>query len=153
MATDETMDRIEKRILLKARRSRVWRALSSPEEFGAWFGVRLDAAVFAPAARVKGRIATPGYEAWTMELTIERMEPEHLLSYRWHPYAEPGLDLAGEPTTLVEFRLEEAAGGTQLTVVESGFDRLPLARRAQAFRMNDQGWAAQLRNVERHVST
>jgi uncharacterized protein YndB with AHSA1/START domain len=148
----ETLDRIEKRIVLRAPRSRVWRALSRPEEFGAWFGARLDAATFEPGARVTGRIAFPGYEHWTFELTVERVEPERLLSYRWHPYPVPGRDYSGEPMTLVEFRLEEVAGGTELTVVESGFDRVPLDRRAQAYRMNEGGWAEQLRNVERHVS-
>jgi uncharacterized protein YndB with AHSA1/START domain len=147
-----TTDRIEKKIVLRAPRSRVWRAIANPEEFGTWFGVKLEGAVFAPAARVKGRITYPGYEQWKFEITIERVEPEHLFSYRWHPYAEPGVDLTDEPTTLVEFRLEEVAGGTELTVVESGFDRIPPARRATAFRMNDGGWNEQLRNIERHVA-
>ena len=79
---------------------------------------------FAPGARLTGRITTPGHEHVTMEITVERVEPEQLLSYRWHPYAvEPGVDYADEPTTLVEFRLAESPSGTRLTVVESGFDR------------------------------
>lgn len=145
-------DRIEKRVVLRAPRSRVWRAITTAEEFGTWFGVKLDGAVFAPAALVKGRITEPGYEEWKFEITIERIEPEHLFSYRWHPYPDPAVDYAAEPTTLVEFRLEEVPAGTQLTVVESGFDRILPARRAQAFRMNDQGWSEQLRRIERHVS-
>ncbi|BDG02795.1 SRPBCC family protein [Anaeromyxobacter oryzae] len=146
-----TTDRIEKKIVLRAPRSRVWRAIASAEEFGTWFGMRLDGG-FAPGARVTGRITTPGYETWKVELTVERVEPEQLLSWRWHPYPQPGVDVTAEPTTLVEFRLVEIAGGTELTVVESGFDRLPEPRRATAFRMNDGGWAEQLRNIERHVS-
>jgi uncharacterized protein YndB with AHSA1/START domain len=147
-----TTDRIEKKVVLRAPRSRVWRAITNAAEFGTWFGVKLEGAVFAPAALVKGRITVPGYEDWKLEITIERIEPEHLFSYRWHPYMEPGVDYTAEPTTLVEFRLEEVAGGTQLTVVESGFDRIPEARRAKAFRMNDHGWSEQLRHIERHVS-
>jgi uncharacterized protein YndB with AHSA1/START domain len=144
-------DRIEKTMVLRAPRSRVWRAIANAEEFGAWFGVRLEGA-FAPGARVQGRITTPGYEHLTMEITIEQVDPERLFSYRWHPYAiDPAVEYTGEPTTLVEFRLEEVAGGTRLTVIESGFDRIPLARRADAFRMNDQGWAEQIKNIERHV--
>lgn len=145
-------DRIEKQIMLRAPRSRVWRAISTPEEFGRWFGARLDGAVFAPAATVKGPITTPGYEHWTLELVVERVEPEHLFSYRWHPYKEPGKSYPADQTTLVEFRLEEVAGGTRLTVVESGFERLPEPLRATALRMNEPGWAAQLQNVERHVA-
>jgi uncharacterized protein YndB with AHSA1/START domain len=144
-------DRIEKTIVLRAPRSRVWRAIANAEEFGAWFGVKLEGA-FAPGARIQGRITTPGYEDLTMEITIEQVDPERLFSYRWHPNAiDPGVDYSGEPTTLVEFRLDEVAGGTRLTVIESGFDRIPLARRAEAFRMNDQGWTEQIKNIERHV--
>ncbi len=146
-------DRIERTIVLRAPRSRVWRALARTEEFGAWFGVALEGK-FAPGARLSGQLTVPDFEYLTVEITVERVEPEQLLSYRWHPYAiEPDVDYAQEPTTLVEFHLAEVAGGTQLTVVESGFDRIPLARRATAFRMNDQGWVEQLTNIERHVAT
>ena len=145
-------DRIEKSIVLRAPRALVWRAIANAEEFGAWFGAKLEGG-FAPGARVTGRITTPGYEHVIMDITIERVDPERLFSYRWHPYAiEPGVDYSGEPTTLVEFRLEDAAGGTRLTVIESGFDRIPVSRRAEAFRMNDQGWAEQMKNIERHVA-
>ncbi len=146
-------DQIEKKIFLHAPRSRVWRAIATAEEFGAWFGVKLEGP-FAPGAGVSGRITIPGYENLIMEITIERVDPERLFSYRWHPYAvDPNADYSGEPTTLVEFRLDEVAGGTELTVIESGFDRIPMARRAEAFRMNDHGWAGQLKNIERHVSS
>src|SRR5262252_4077337 len=95
-------DRIEKKVILRAPRSRVWRAIVSAEEFGAWFGVKFTG-VFAPGARVTGRITTPGYENLPLEIMVERMEPETLFSYRWHPYAvEPGRDFSSEPTTLVE---------------------------------------------------
>ena len=145
-------DRIEKTIVLRAPRSRVWRAIADAREFGSWFGAKLEGE-FAPGVRVSGRITTPGYEHLIMEITIERVDPERLFSYRWHPYAvDPGVDYSGEPTTLVEFRLEEVAGGTELTVIESGFDRIPVSRRAEAFRMNEQGWAEQMRNIERHVA-
>ena len=145
-------DRIEKNIVLQAPRARVWRAIASAEEFGAWFGVQLVGG-FAPGARLTGRITTPGYEHLTMEIAVERVDPERLISYRWHPYAiEPGVDYSDEPATLVEFHLAEVPGGTQLTVVESGFDHLPLARRAEALRMNDQGWAEQMKNIERYVA-
>ena len=147
-----SMDRIEKTVVLRAPRSRVWRALAHAEEFGAWFGVALEGA-FAPGARLTGQFTIPGYEHLTMEISVERIEPEELLSYRWHPYAvEPGVDYAHEPTTLVEFHLADVADGTQLTVVESGFEQIPPARRATAFRMNDQGWAAQLTNIEHYVA-
>ena len=152
MRLHKTTDRIEKEIVLRAPRSRVWRALANAEEFGAWFGIKLEGA-FAPGASVKGSITSPGHEHVTIEFAIERMDPENRLSYRWHPYpVESGVDYSNEPTTLVEFQLEEVAGGTQLTVVESGFDRIPAARRAEAFRMNDAGWDEELENLARYVA-
>lgn len=146
-------DRIEKTIVLSAPRSTVWRALTTADRFGAWFGAQLKG-TFEPGARVSGRITTPGYDHLTIELRVERVEPEHLMSYRWHPYAiDPNVDYSSEPTTLCEFTLEEVAAGTRLTVVESGFDRIPPLRRDEAFRMNDGGWAAQLANIERYLAT
>ena len=150
--TETSSDRIEKKIMLRAPRSRVWRALTSAEEFGTWFRVKLEGS-FAAGKPIAGKITYPGYEHLTMEVTVERMEAEQVFSFRWHPYAiDPAVDYTKEPTTLVEFRLEEAAGGTLLTVVESGFDRIPKERRAEAFRMNGEGWAAQLENIQRHVA-
>ena len=146
-------DRIEKKISLRAPQSRVWRALTDAREFGAWFQVELDGA-FAPGARVRGKITTPGYQHLTLEISVERIDPERLFSYRWHPYAvDPAVDYSSEPTTLVEFRLVPVGEGTLLSLVESGFDRIPAARRAEAYRMNDGGWAAQLENIERHVAS
>lgn len=146
-------DRIEKSIVLRAPKSRVWRAIATAGEFGSWFGAKFEGE-FTPGARVTGRITIPGYEHLNLEMTIERIDPERLFSYRWHPYAiEPNVDYGKEPTTLVEFRLEEVTGGTRLTVTESGFDRIPAARRAEAFRMNDEGWAGQIKNIERYVTS
>jgi len=145
-------DRIEKRVVLRAPRSRVWRAITTAQQFGEWFRVKLDGA-FVEGATVRGRITHPGYEHLTVDMLVERIEPERHFSYRWHPYPiDPKVDYSTEPTTLVEFNLEDAEGGTALTIVESGFDRIPLARRAEAFRMNDQGWAGQIKNLERYVS-
>jgi uncharacterized protein YndB with AHSA1/START domain len=145
-------DRIEKTIVLGAPQTRVWRALTDAREFGAWFNVALTGA-FAPGARVQGRITAPGYEHLTMEIAVEQVIPERLFSYRWHPHdIDPGTDLACEPTTLVEFHLAKVPGGTQLTLVESGFDRIPPSRRTTAFRNNDEGWSAQLTNIERYVA-
>jgi uncharacterized protein YndB with AHSA1/START domain len=145
-------DRIEKKIVLKAPRSRVWRALADSKEFGEWFGASFIRP-FAPGETVRGTITAKGYEGFKFEIVVDRMEPERLLSFRWHPYAiDPKVDYSNETPTLVVFELEEVAGGTQLRVVESGFDRVPAARRAEAFRKNEQGWGIQMKNIERHVS-
>jgi uncharacterized protein YndB with AHSA1/START domain len=145
-------DRIEKRVTLAAPRSRVWRAITDAEEFGKWFGAKLEGP-FAEGANVRGRITSKGYEHAMLELLIERIQPESLFSYRWHPYAvDAKTDYSTEPTTLVEFRFEDADGGTVLTIVESGFVRIPASRRAEAFRMNERGWTAQAKNIERYVA-
>jgi uncharacterized protein YndB with AHSA1/START domain len=147
-------DRIESQILLKASRSRVWRALSNAEEFGGWFGVALKGKTFAIGKRVQGQITYPGYEHVVFDVVIERMEPERLISWRWHPAAvEPSIDYSKEPTTLVEFELKEVEGGTLLSLVESGFDSVPPSRRLEAFRMNSGGWDEQMKNIEKHVVT
>jgi len=151
---NSSTDRIERKILLKAPRSQVWRALSNAEEFGGWFGVALKGKAFAAGKRVQGQITYPGYEHVVFDVLIERMEPERLLSWRWHPAAvEPSVDYSQEPTTLVVFELKEVDGGTLLSVVESGFDNVPAARRLEAFRMNSGGWDEQMQNIEKHVAT
>ena len=151
---NSSTDRIERMILLKAPRSRVWRALSNAEEFGGWFGVALKGKAFGAGKRVQGQITYPGYEHVVFDVLIERVEPERLLSWRWHPAAvEPSVDYSQEPTTLVVFELKEVDGGTLLSVVESGFDNVPPARRLEAFRMNSGGWDEQMKNIEKHVAT
>ena len=151
MTTGVSTDRIEKEVMMKAPRARVWRALTDAAEFGKWFGVEMREA-FAPGARAHGRITHPGYEHLTLEMTVEKMEPERYFSWRWHPYAvDPKRDYSGEPTTLVECELSDVPGGTRLRIVESGFDRIPLARREEAYRMNSGGWEAQVKNIARHV--
>jgi uncharacterized protein YndB with AHSA1/START domain len=144
-------DRIEKQIVVRAPRAKVWRTLTNAEEFGSWFGAAV-AGTFTPGARVRGPVTHKGYEHLTFDITIERMEPERLISWRWHPHPiDPAVDYAAEPTTLVTFELQDAPEGTLLTVVESGFDGIPLARRASAYRGNEGGWTAQMENIQRHV--
>ena len=146
-------DRIERKILLKAPRSRVWRALSNAEEFGAWFGVDFKGKAFAAGQPLKGQITYPGSEHRVMEVFIERIVPQRLLSWRWHPAAiDTAVDYSPEPTTLVVFELQDVEGGVELSVVESGFDKIPAARRAAAFRLNASGWDEQLVNIEKHVA-
>ncbi len=156
-------DRIEKTILLRAPRTRVWRALTDAEEFGTWFGMKFDGP-FTPGALRRGVIVPTTVDAEVarahqehaglpFEITIDRIEPERLFAFRWHPFAiERGVDYSGEPTTLIEFVLEADANGTRLTVTESGFDQIPLARRAKAFTANEQGWAMVVGLIEKYLA-
>ncbi len=144
-------DRIEKKIELAAPVSRVWRALTDHHEFGEWFRVALETP-FVPGQESRGHITYPGYEHIQWRAVVRERVPERLFSFTWHPNAiDPGVDYSDEPPTLVEFRLEARGDGTLLTVTESGFDRIPVHRRDEAFRMNEGGWAEQMRNIKRHV--
>ncbi|HYK19034.1 MAG TPA: SRPBCC family protein [Bryobacteraceae bacterium] len=156
-------DRIEKKILLRAPCSRVWRALTDSTEFGHWFGVKFDGP-FVPNTLLRGVLVPTSvdaavaehqkpYEGHPFEITVAQIEPERLFSFRWHPFAvERGIDYSAEPTTLIEFVLEEIPEGTMLTVTESGFDQIPLARRAKAFTANEQGWATVIELIEKHLT-
>lgn len=156
-------DFIEKKILLRAPLERVWRAISDSNEFGTWFGVRFDGP-FAPGASIRGVItptkvdaevarAQKQYEGTPFEIVVERIEPERVLSFRWHPCAvEPGMDYSVEPSTLVVFALEETPDGVMLTVTESGFDQIPIERRAKAFSANEQGWNMMVKVFEAYVA-
>ena len=144
-------DQIRKEVVLQAPRARVWRALTDSKEFGAWFRIDFQEP-FRAGRSLSGRVTYPGYEHIVGTFQIETIEPETRFTYRWHPYAvDPKVDYSKEPTTLVEFTLEEVKGGTKLTVVESGFDAIPAARRATAFKMNGDGWAIQVQNIAEYV--
>ncbi|MBK7864232.1 MAG: SRPBCC family protein [Archangiaceae bacterium] len=167
-----TTDRIEKQVTLKAPVARVWKAISDHREFSKWFGFTLETP-FVAGQPIKGTFDLEIDEAGIMEEqkklglvpsrvklprgttvfgTVERIEPERYFSFRWVPYAiDAEADPEREPTTLVELTLEKVAGGTQLTVVESGFDRVPEHRRLRAFRMNEGGWAGQTENLKAYV--
>jgi len=145
-------DRIERTIELRAPVSRVWRALTDYREFGAWFRAELEGP-FVVGQVTRGRVTYPGYEHLRWEATVQKIEPELLFSFTWHPYAvEADRDYSKELPTLVEFTLEPTKTGTRLRVVESGFDKLPANRRDEAFRMNEGGWAIQMQNVERFLA-
>lgn len=155
-------DRIQKQITLRAPQSRVWSAISNAEQFGTWFGVKFDGP-FAAGKRITGKM-TPTqvdpevaaqqkpYEGMAFDFIVDRIEPEHLFSFWWHPFAiDPKVDYAHEEATLVVFELEQIDGGTRLTITESGFDRIPLERRAKAFTANEGGWAIQTRLIEKYL--
>ena len=144
-------DYVEKRVELKAPVSRVWRALTDHREFGEWFQVKLDGP-FVPGKTSTGHITYPGYEHLKWEAAVRKIEPERYFSYTWHPYAvDPKKDYSKESPTLVEFTLEKTSTGTLLVVRESGFEKIPAERRADAFRMNEGGWAQQMKNIEKYV--
>jgi uncharacterized protein YndB with AHSA1/START domain len=155
-------DRIEKEVLLRAPLSRVWQALTDASEFGQWFGVRLDGQ-FKAGTPINGKITgttvdpevakmQKPYEGMKFEIVIDRIEPKKLFSFRWHPFGvDPKVDYSKEPMTLVEFTLQELPEGVRLRVTESGFDKVPIERRAAAFAANEGGWTKQMELIQKYV--
>ena len=144
-------NRIEKHIDLKASPSRVWKALTDYQEFGQWFGVKLEGP-FVVGKTVAGKLTYPGFEHLQWAVDVKKMESERLFSFTWHPYAvDPTIDYSKETPTLVEFALEPNGSGTHLTVTESGFDKLPADRRLEAFRKDEEGWIEQMENIAKYV--
>jgi uncharacterized protein YndB with AHSA1/START domain len=144
---------IKKQINLKAPVSRVWDALTNHREFGQWFGVKLEGP-FVIGQVLRGKITIPGYEHCKFEVVVQKMDPQQFFSYTWHPYSvDPSMDYSKEQPTLVEFKLEKTSHGTLLTVTELGFEKIPANRRLEAFRMNENGWTQQLKNIEKHVNS
>jgi uncharacterized protein YndB with AHSA1/START domain len=149
---ERTADRIEKSIELKAPVSRVWRALTDHNEFGAWFRVKLEGP-FKAGEESRGKVTWPGYENVTWRAVVQSIDPEQYFAFTWHPYAiDPNTDYSEETPTLVEFHLEPVAAGTLLKVTESGFSDLPDERRKEAFLRNEDGWTQQMKNIEEYVA-
>ena len=144
-------DRIERSIDVAAPLAAVWRALTDHREFGEWFRVKLEGP-FIVGKATRGRLLYPGFEHVVFEAEVVTMERERRFAYRWHPAAvEANVDYSKEPTTLVEFSLEKTPSGTRLTVIESGFDAIPVGRRTEAYRMNSGGWEIQMQNIQKHA--
>ncbi len=146
-------DRIERKVLLNVSRKQVWEALVDAEQFGGWFGIALKGKTFVAGETIEAPITYPGYEHVTWRARIERILPQTLFSFWWHPYAvNEGVDYSQETPTLVEFTIEDRAPGILLRVVESGFDTLPKERREKAFKMNSRGWDEQMSNIENYLN-
>ncbi|WP_206240982.1 SRPBCC family protein [Novosphingobium terrae] len=156
-------DQVEKQVILRASRERVWQAISDSAQFGTWFGVAFDGP-FVAGQEIVGRI-TPTtvdpavaalqepHRGTAFKVFVERIEPMHSFAFRWHPFAiDPAHDYEAEPMTLVTFTLSDAEGGVLLSITETGFDQLPLARRAMAWQANDGGWQHQTRLIERYLA-
>lgn len=145
-------DRIEKQVELKAPLSKVWKALTDHHEFGEWFRVKVESP-FIPGKVVRGKLTYPGYEHYPWEVVVKEMKPEQLFSFTWHPYAvDAKRDYSKETPTLVEFLLKKTEKGTSLVVKESGFDKIPKDRHQEAYKMNSEGWAEQIRNIKAYLS-
>ena len=148
-----TEDTIRKTITINAPPERVWDAIGNANDFGAWFGCDFANATFEPGKTVTATITDPPEHAGTsFPVSVVDMDRPRLFSFRWHAYEpEPGADPATQPTTLIEFVLEPQGNGTRLTITESGFERIPADKRANAFRSNDEGWGIQAQRIRAYA--
>jgi uncharacterized protein YndB with AHSA1/START domain len=136
---NQSLNHIQRSTFIRAPRSRVWRALTDISEFCRWFSAETDEPAFRPGAHIRLRSTYPGpYYGMQFSVDVAEIVPEQTFSWRWHP----GVKLT--------FRLENAEGGTLVTVTETGFDQLFASRRARVFEENDGGWKTQMAALERH---
>lgn len=149
---NRSLNQIQRSTFIRAPRSRVWRALTDISEFCRWFSAETDDPAFLPGVHIRLRSTYPGpYYGMQFSVDVAEIVPEQTFSWRWHPGVKlADEDLSQEPATLVTFRLEDAEGGTLVTVTETGFDQLFASRRERVFEENDSGWKTQMAALERH---
>jgi uncharacterized protein YndB with AHSA1/START domain len=145
------LSKTERSVLIRAPRARVWKAITDPAEFSAWFQVKAEGQ-FAPGARVKMTSTHPSCMNLVFYIEIADVQPERAFSWRWHPGSEQPPEGADEPRTLVLFWLEDEEGGTRVTVTETGFEHIPLERRAKVFDENSQGWREQMDSLAHYLA-
>lgn len=138
-AIDEPGARVTRTIAVRAPIEVVWECLTDPASLADWFG---DSATFPDGT---GESATGSFgwsDAGEFPARIERAEAPRVWAFRWGRRGEP---LSDESSTLATFTLERVDGGTRVTVVETGFERLgdEIAVRA-ALADNREGWTSEL---------
>ena len=129
-------DKIERTVQIDRPLDRVWTAITTAEGLGTWFG---------QSAEIDLRVGGSAKLSWdgghAAELRIERLEPQTVFGYTWGVYGLPDGDAR---RTYVEFTLTPNDGGTEVTVVESGFAQLEPDAYEKAFNGNTQGWKSEL---------
>jgi uncharacterized protein YndB with AHSA1/START domain len=158
------IDHIEKSIVLNCALERVWCAISEARQFSAWMGLS-DHGDFVPGTLFTAKMAPTKFndefaklqepfDGLQVKMTIDQIQRPRLFSFRFHPFAvDPDADYSREPMNLVTFELQEVPDGTMVTITETGFDRIPLERRAMAYEVNDRGWALATKALENYLAT
>jgi uncharacterized protein YndB with AHSA1/START domain len=130
---------IRRTISLDVPRERVWAALTEPELINQWFGEGFEVSAFEVGGT--GRIIYEDFGDFPIEFTA--IVPQETLAFRWSGIPADELD---EYSTHVEFTLTGDDQSSELTVVESGFDKLPGGTRYRRDRLeqNREGWDVEL---------
>jgi len=143
--------RIDRSIDLAASPERVWRALTTAAELSAWFQVAIEGDI-AVGKEVWMTSVHPNHANARFKVRFIDLSSPRRMVWQWHPgEVDPNFDYNTEAETTVTFDLEPTAQGTRLTVSETGFDRISLARRAKVYRDNANGWAEVLVWLQKHV--
>jgi uncharacterized protein YndB with AHSA1/START domain len=140
-------ERIEREILIDAPVEIVWAVVTEPEHISGWFSDTVEFDL-----RPGGKAVLHWDRYGTVHGRVERVEPPRLLRFRWA--LQPGVDLADDNSTLVEFSLRPEGEATRLTVVESGF-RDFAGREEEKQRHVDshrRGWELELGELEEYVA-
>lgn len=131
---------VTRTIHIAAHRSAVWAALTQAELISEWFG---------DDAHIDLRVGGDGdmnFEGYGMaRFIVEEVDEPNTFAYRWPHGADQ--DPHVNPTTLVRFTLEDAEGGTSLTVVETGWETFG-DDAAQFSEDNNGGWASELAELK-----
>lgn len=150
MTTADT-NRIDRTIDVNAPPDRVWRALTTAADLATWFHVRIEGEI-APGSEVWMTSTSPGYEGQRFLVRVTEMTPPRRFAWQWHPGAvDPAIDYSKEPWTTVTFTLEPSGGGTRLSVSETGFNEISVARRAKVFADNSGGWTEVIVWIQQHA--
>jgi uncharacterized protein YndB with AHSA1/START domain len=129
----------------------VWRALTTAADLAAWFQVGIEGDI-TPGAEIWMTSKYPGHQGQRFAVKVTEMTPPRRFAWQWHPGAvDPAVDYSREPWTTVTFTLEPSGRGTRLTVSETGFNEISLARRAKVYQDNNQGWAEVLVWIQKYV--
>lgn len=137
---DERTFTVRRTIRIAAPIEKVWRAVTEPAHISKWFGLTV---LDGTGAGASGTITFPDYGS--VPLRVEAVDAPRMVSYRWgNDDAAEQLPDAVDPdhSTVFTFTLEAVSDGTELTVVETGFDRTsdPAANMAS----HAEGWVSEL---------
>lgn len=137
---DEGAFTVRRTIRIAAPIEKVWRAVTEPEHISRWFGQTvLDGA----GAGATGTMTFEGYGV--IPIRVEAIDAPRSVAYRWgndDAVRRAGGAIDETTTTVFTFTLDEVDEGTELTVVETGFDRTsdPAANMAD----HAEGWVSEL---------
>lgn len=142
-------DRIERDVVIDAPVERVWDLITTAEHLGTWFGDAGAEIDLQPGGELRLRWEKHGEAVGR----VETVAAPTTFAFRWLLPEHATAAATPETSTLVEFTLAPAGGGTRLSVVETGFSGLAIsdAARAQRLASNTEGWTKKVVELAEHA--